>query len=102
MQEVERLSQEPAQVRGQPYFPSELFFAGVSLTEGYAHPHSGDTALSVMIGGMKTIKNGRFPVYAGDTIMWYFEFEADANMFNSDGTRKTNDAIEVLFTFCVF
>lgn len=95
-QEVERISQMPAQVRGQLYYPSELFFAGVSLTEGHAHPHTGDTALSVMIGGMKTIKNGRFPVYAGDMVMWYFEFEADSNVFNADGTRKTNDILEVI------
>jgi hypothetical protein len=28
----------------------------------YAHPHSGDTVASVMIGGLRTILNGHFQV----------------------------------------
>lgn len=59
-----------AMLKGQSYYPSELFFSGISLTEAFAHPHSGDTALSTMIGGLKTIRNGRFPCYAGDMVMW--------------------------------
>ena len=68
--EVTELARSPARVRGQPYYPSELFFSGISLTQAFAHHHTGDTALSTMIGGMKTIRNGRFPCYAGDLIMW--------------------------------
>jgi hypothetical protein len=40
-----------------------------------------------MIGGLKTIRNGRFPMYAGDVVMWYFEFEADAKVFQENGER---------------
>ena len=81
IQEAKQLAARPARVRGQNYYPSELFFSGVSLTQAFAHPHTGDTALSTMIGGLKTIRNGRFPVYAGDRVMWYFEFEADSKVF---------------------
>jgi hypothetical protein len=70
IEDVKTISQQPARVRGQPYYPSEFFFSGISLTQAFAHPHTGDTALSTMIGGLKTIRNGRFPVYAGDLIMW--------------------------------
>ena len=76
--EVKEIAKAPARVRGQPYYPSELFFSGISLTQALAHPHTGDTALSTMIGCMKTIRNGRFSCYAGDVMMWYFEFEADS------------------------
>eukprot|EP00961_Rhodomonas_salina_P045525 611312-Rhodomonas_salina.1 len=54
-----KIAQQPVRIRGQNYFPSELFFCGISLTEAFAHPHTGDTALSTMIGGLKTIRNGR-------------------------------------------
>lgn len=81
IEEAKRLSENPAKLGNQKYYPSELFFSGISLTEAQAHPHAGDTALSSMIGGLKTIRNGRFPVYAGDAVMWYFEFEADAKYF---------------------
>lgn len=87
IEEAKEVAKTPARVRGQNYFPSELFFSGISLTQAFAHPHTGDTALSSMIGGLKTIKNGRFPVYAGDPVMWYFEFEADAKVFLEDGSR---------------
>ena len=49
---------------------------------------NGDTALTLMIGGKITVKNGRFPIQTGDTIMWYFEEEADAKMFDDQGMRK--------------
>lgn len=75
IEQAMQIAKTAARVRGQQYFPSELFFSGISLTQAFAHPHTGDTALSTMIGGMKTIRNGRFPMYAGDLVMWYFEFE---------------------------
>jgi hypothetical protein len=53
---------------------------------------NGDTALTLMIGGKITVKNGRFPVMTGDTVMWYFEEEADARMFDDDGMRHKRSA----------
>ena len=54
-----------------------------------AHPINGDTAMTLFIGGVITIKNGRFPVKGGDKIQWYFEEEAEAGAFepNTDGMR---------------
>ena len=40
----------------------EFYFVGVSLGMAYAHPHSGDTVATVMVGGLKTVLNGAFPV----------------------------------------
>jgi hypothetical protein len=80
-------------VKGQAYFPSELYFAGMVISEAEADPMNGDTALTLMIGGKITIKNGRFPVMTGDQIMWYFEEEADAKMFNDDGVRHARAAV---------
>eukprot|EP00961_Rhodomonas_salina_P202911 2737405-Rhodomonas_salina.2 len=91
-EQADQLGKKPVKMRGQNYYPSELYFAGISLTQAFAHPHSGDTALSSMIGGLKTIQNGRFPVYANDRIMWYFEFEAENEVFDRDGRRKKLDA----------
>eukprot|EP00961_Rhodomonas_salina_P295328 3935359-Rhodomonas_salina.2 len=93
--EAMEIAKGAARVRGQAYYPSELFFSGISLTQAFAHPHSGDTALSSMIGGMKTIRNGRFPCYAGDQVMWYFEFEADAGVFQENGERMPRAAGEL-------
>lgn len=59
---------------------------GYSQTLGYAHPTVGDTMTTVMIGGMRTVMNGDFPVENGDEIQWYWPFEKDC--FHKDGTRK--------------
>ena len=62
---------------------------------GYAHPSSGDTMSSVMIGGLRTVMNGDFEVFAGDLIQWYWTFERGC--FRNDGTRKgivRNDAVQ--------
>jgi hypothetical protein len=40
----------------------ECHFVGVSLGLAYAHGDSGDTVASVMVGGLKTVLNGRFQV----------------------------------------
>lgn len=40
----------------------EFYFVGISLGLAYAHPHSGDTVASVMIGGLRTVLNGHFQV----------------------------------------
>ena len=42
----------------------EFYFVGVSLGLAYAHPHSGDTVASVMIGGLRTVLNGHFQVFS--------------------------------------
>ena len=65
------------------YYP-----VGVANTLGYAHPNSGDTMTSVMIGGLRTVQNGDFPIFAGDIVQWYWTFEA--NCFHAeDGRRKS-------------
>lgn len=86
----------------QPYFQDEqgnnvdlrpymhkmydFYPVGFANTLGYAHPSSGDTMSSVMIGGLRTVMNGDFEVFAGDLIQWYWTFEADC--FHADGKRK--------------
>lgn len=65
----------------------DFYPVGVANTLGYAHPESGDTMSSVMIGGLRTIMNGDFEVFAGDIIQWYWTFEADC--FHPDGRRKS-------------
>jgi hypothetical protein len=75
-------------VKGQAYFPSELFFAGIVISDGEADPIHGDNALTLMIGGKITIRNGHFPVQAGDRVHWYFEEEVEANLFDEAGLRR--------------
>jgi len=65
----------------------DFYPVGVANTLGYAHPSSGDTMSSVMIGCLRTIMNGDFEVYAGDQIQWYWSFERDC--FRADGSRKS-------------
>ena len=65
----------------------DFYSVGVSNTMGYAHPNSGDTMSSIMIGGLRTIMNGDFEVFAGDKIQWYWTFER--NCFRRDGSRKS-------------
>ena len=50
----------------------DFYPVGISNTIGYAHPNSGDTMSSVMIGGLRTVMNGKWEVQAGDRIQWYF------------------------------
>ena len=64
----------------------DFYPVGIANTLGYAHPNSGDTMSSVMIGGLRTVMNGDFDVFAGDQIQWYWTFER--NCFREDGTRK--------------
>ena len=65
------------------YYP-----VGISNTLGYAHPNSGDTMSSVMIGGLRTVMNGDWEVQTGDKIQWYWTFERDC-FRDSDGSRKS-------------
>jgi len=64
----------------------DFYPVGFANTLGYAHPSSGDTMSSVMIGGLRTVMNGDFEVFAGDLIQWYWTFEHDC--FFQDGKRK--------------
>ena len=64
----------------------DFYPVGIANTLGFAHPNSGDTMSSVMIGGLRTVMNGDFEVFAGDQIQWYWSFER--NCFRDDGTRK--------------
>lgn len=64
----------------------DYFGVGFANTLGYAHPNTGDTMVSVMIGGLRTVQNGDFEVFAGDLIQFYWAFEKDD--FLPDGRRK--------------
>jgi len=58
---------------------------GYANTLGWAHPNTGDTMSTIMIGGLRTVMNGDFEVYTGDLLMWYWPFELDC--FEPDGKR---------------
>jgi hypothetical protein len=58
---------------------------GYAQTLGWAHPQTGDTMSTIMIGGLKTVVNGDFEVYTGDVLMWYWPFEKDC--FKANGQR---------------
>lgn len=72
---------EQMQIDTMPQF----YFKGVALGIAYAHPDSGDTVATVMIGGLRTVLNGHFTANTGQPMMWYFGFEASA--FDSNGER---------------
>jgi hypothetical protein len=59
---------------------------GYAQTLGWAHPHSGDTMTTVMIGGLRTVMNGDFEIQTNDVIQWYWPFELQC--FHKDGRRK--------------
>ena len=59
---------------------------GYASTLGWAHPNTGDTMTAVMIGGLRTVMNGDFEVFAGDLVQWYWGFERDD--FQADARRK--------------
>jgi hypothetical protein len=63
----------------------EFFMVGVAVGTAWAHPNSGDTVATVMIGGLKTVLNGAFPMQCNDEVMWYWEEER--HCFKPDGKR---------------
>ena len=63
----------------------EFYFVGVSVGQAYAHPLSGDTVCTSMIGGMKTVLNGAFDIDTGDVLHWIWDIEVP--MFDKDGRR---------------
>jgi len=50
----------------------DYFTTGFANTLGWAHANSGDTMTSVMIGGLRTVLNGDFEIFAGDIIQFYW------------------------------
>ncbi len=64
----------------------DMTYVGFANTLGWAHAHNGDTMSSVMIGGLRTVRNGAFEVQTGDLLQWYWPFEQDC--FRADGQRK--------------
>jgi hypothetical protein len=64
----------------------DYFTVGFANTIGYAHANTGDTMTSVMIGGLRTVMNGDFEIFAGDLVQFYWAFEKDD--FERDGRRK--------------
>lgn len=63
----------------------EFFMVGVSVGTAWAHPNSGDNVATVMIGGLRTVLNGAFPIQCNDLVMWYWEEERPC--FKADGRR---------------
>ena len=65
---------------------SDMIPVGYANTIGYAHPNTGDTMVTVNIGGLRTVQNGDFEVFTGDILQWYWPFELDC--FKPNGERK--------------
>jgi hypothetical protein len=82
-------------VKSQSYYPSELNFAGFVMSDAQGHPINGDTAVTIFVGGIITVRNGRFPITAGERVQWYFEEEAVAGVFDDAGNRKPRDSSAV-------
>ena len=70
----------------------EMYFVGVSLGLAYAHPSSGDTVASVMIGGLRTVLNGHYQVHTGDLMMFYMDDEKA--LFEENGGRKPRSMLQ--------
>lgn len=64
----------------------EFYMVGVSVGHAFAHPNSGDNVATAMIGGLKTVLNGAFPINTGDPIQWYWEEERQC--FTPTGHRR--------------
>ena len=65
---------------------SDQISVGFANTLGWAHPNTGDTMVTVNIGGLRTVMNGDFEIFTGDLIQWYWPFEKDC--FKPGGDRK--------------
>jgi hypothetical protein len=55
----------------------DFYVVGIALGTAWAHPSTGDTVASVMIGGLRTVQNGAFPVHTNDLLCIYFDDERD-------------------------
>lgn len=84
--EVAFTRDEKAKLRAWLGLMTDQIPVGFAQTLGWAHPNTGDTMVTVMIGGLRTVMNGDFEVFPGDLIMWYWPFEKEC--FKQDGRRK--------------
>jgi len=64
----------------------DFFPVGYATTLGFAHPNTGDTMTSVLIGGLITVMNGDFEIFSGDLVQFYWCFEMQD--FQPNGRRK--------------
>lgn len=67
-------------------YARQYFCVGVALGMAHAHPSKGDTVASCLVGGLKTVLNGAYPIQTNDLIQFYFPFETP--YFDTDGRRK--------------
>jgi hypothetical protein len=72
---------------------------GVALGQAFASHLTGDTVATVLVGGMATVMNGAFEMFAGDEVQWYFGFEQndfalESNQDYRQGQRRVNDRDE--------
>jgi hypothetical protein len=58
--------------RGHLKMMYDYFAVGYANTLGWAHSNTGDTMTSVMIGGLRTVMNGDFEIFAGDLVQFYW------------------------------
>lgn len=65
-----------------------LLPVGYSVGLAYADEYNGDTVASVMIGGVVTVLNGAFPMFTGDMVHAYWQFEE--GHFTDQGERKND------------
>lgn len=61
------------EIQSLPYFQAQ----GYSVGLGYASSLSGDTAVTCVIGGRVTVRNGGFEIRDGQMVQFYFDFEED-------------------------
>ena len=59
---------------------------GYSVGTAYAHEYNGDTIASVMIGGLVTVQNGKYPMHTGDPVCWYVQHLEEV-CFDDNGIR---------------
>lgn len=78
-------SARPEVARKQIQEMPEFVMIGVSVGLAHVHPNVGDNVATTMIGGLKTVLNGAFPIETGDWVQWYWDEERPC--FDHDGKR---------------
>jgi len=80
-------------VNSAPIEPPDLVYADIALTDAYAHPQNGDTAVTLNIFSALTVDNGPFSVLTNDDLMWIHDIElAD---FEKDGMRRQRVVLDL-------
>lgn len=72
------------EIQSLPYFQAQ----GYSVGLGYASSLSGDTAVTCVIGGRVTVRNGGFEIRDGQMVQFYFDFEEDC-FYHQNGQSRT-------------